>query len=176
MSETKKILKWWWAWAPEKLENWLENMEKQGWRLFNSKLALISFELVKDTPKNARYCLDYQEKFTPEYKSIFEDAGWELISSGMGWYIWRREYTDVRPEIYTDADSLIARNTRLIRYLTAVFAAQIPLITINLHSNVNYMSPFMLPLTIIYFGSIFLLAYAIFKLSKYNKKLKVERK
>lgn len=35
MSEVKRVIKWWWAWSHEMIENWLEDMEAQGWNLYH---------------------------------------------------------------------------------------------------------------------------------------------
>ncbi|QNU65944.1 DUF2812 domain-containing protein [Ruminiclostridium herbifermentans] len=112
-----RIFKWWWAWNYEKIESWLESMENSGLRLVKTKFKGVVFYFENCTPTKARYCIDYQDKLTPEYISIINDAGWKINQIGMGWYVLRKQYEDERPELYTDFDALIARNKKLLRIM-----------------------------------------------------------
>ncbi len=105
-----RIYKMWWAWNYEEIENWLEKMEAGGLRLVETRINGVIFYFEKCKPSNARYCIDYQTKLTPDYLSIINDDGWNLYQVGMGWYILRKEYQQDRPELYTDFEALIARN------------------------------------------------------------------
>lgn len=129
MSETKISFKWWWAWSPEKLENWLEDMESKGWQLFRIGGGAIIFHFKKGMPRKISYCVDYQSKVEPEYLNLFEDAGWKLVYSGMGWYIWSLKYEGAKPEIYTDIDSLIRRNKSIVKLILILIAVNIPNVT-----------------------------------------------
>ncbi len=110
-----KVFKWWWAWNFEEVEDWLERMEAGGLRLVETKFNGVYFCFEKCTPTKARYCIDYQNKLTPEYITIINDDGWKLHQIGMGWYCLRKEYQEEeRPELYTDFEGLIARNKVLL--------------------------------------------------------------
>lgn len=174
MTETKRAVKWWWGWEPEILENWLEQKEAEGWHLFNVN-AQIVFNFVRTESKKVRYCADYQSKLDPEYKTIFQDAGWELVFSGAGWYLWRMEYTGERPEIYTDVDSLIGRNKRLMTMLGIIALAEVPIMTSALTSTTNGQSANSALLCLIAVFYCFV-GYAIYKLSAVNNKLKERKK
>jgi hypothetical protein len=104
------------------------------------------------------YCVDYQMKVDPNYTGIFEDTGWEKIYSGAGWYIWRQTYLNAKPEIFTDIDSMIDRNKRLIGVFTAITAAQIPIpiIVINIDKAIFY------PLLILYIPLLGLLGVSLY--------------
>jgi hypothetical protein len=110
----KRVFKWWWAWNYEEIEDWLENMEAEGLRLVETRFSGVDFYFEKCTPTKARYCIDYQDKITPDYMTIIDDDGWKLYKVGAGWYILRKEYEHERPEFYTDFDGLIIRNKKLL--------------------------------------------------------------
>lgn len=109
-----KIFKWWWAWEYQRIENWLEEMESNGHKLVETRGKGLFFYFERCQPTKARYCIDYQSKLTPDYVTLVRDDGWELYQIGMGWYILRKQYEDERPELYTDFESLIARNKTLL--------------------------------------------------------------
>lgn len=173
MSETKSITKWWWGWEPEKLELWLEEQEAEGWHLYSIS-GQIRFHFVKSEPRKMRYCADYQRVLTPEYMRIFKDAGWELVYSSMGWYIWKMEYTVERPDIYTDMDSLIGRNNRLIAVLAGFSLILIPC-TMTLLGILDYDNNILYPL-LGYYGVIWsFFGYCIYKLMSQNNKIKLKK-
>lgn len=43
-----RVIKWWWAWNYEKVEKWLEQMEKSGYRLTKITPGGIAFHFEKD--------------------------------------------------------------------------------------------------------------------------------
>jgi hypothetical protein len=131
MDRFRKVFKWWFAWNPEKVEDYLESMSLQGWHAVHADGLLINFFLERGEPKHIRYCMDYQRSEKPEYVQIFMDDGWKLLGSSMGWHLWSREYEGVRPEIYTDADSLIRRNRGLLSVMLIILLSQGPLIWVN---------------------------------------------
>lgn|GEM_PF-603026 len=109
-----RIFKWWWAWNYEQVEEWLEKMEAGGLRLVETRFNGLVFYFEKCKPSKARYCIDYQNRLTPDYLTIISDDGWQLYQLGWGWYILRKVYEDERPEFYTDFEGLIARNKSLL--------------------------------------------------------------
>lgn len=109
-----KVFKWWWGWNFEEIENWLEEMALEGYRLTDVTSIGVIFSFEKTGPKKIRYCLDYQQKLEQKYISIINDDGWNFMPMGSGWYICRKEFKGDRPELYTDFDSLISRNNKLL--------------------------------------------------------------
>ncbi|MDR6554278.1 DUF2812 domain-containing protein [Paenibacillus qinlingensis] len=169
MNETKKVFKWWDGSQSELISAWLENMEAQGWHLQRVNWNGLRFHFKKGAPRKMSYCVDYQMKVDPNYTSIFEDTGWDRIYSGAGWYIWRQTYQEVKPEIFTDIDSMIDRNKRLLGVFTAVTAAQIPIIMINIDNAFFY------PLLILYIPLMGLLVASLYRLVAANKKLQAKK-
>lgn len=173
MSITKSVTKWWWGWDPEKIEDWLEQMEKEGWHLYNATGIGIRFHFVKEESRQVRYCADYQSNIGPQYKQIFQGAGWVLVYSSIGWYIWRMEYEGERPNIYTDIDSMVDRNKRLITILGIIVVIEgfaISAIGVT-HESLSSLSP-IIAMYAILFGFI---GYGIYKLQAYSKRLKAKK-
>src|SRR5262245_53049301 len=134
MSEIKKVFRGWTGAKPEIIGDWLEKMEAEGWHLFRVTWGGTRFHFHRGEPRKMRYCVDYQNTTDPNYVGIFEDAGWEKMLSYAGWYFWRMPYSDKKPEIFTDLDSLIERNKRLITLFFVLLAAQLPIFTVNFHN------------------------------------------
>ncbi|MGB9936504.1 MAG: DUF2812 domain-containing protein [Methanobacterium sp.] len=115
MSEIKTAWHWWWGWNPEKIENWLEGMENDGWNLSKIDFNYLRFKFEKGEARKVRYCVDYQNKVDDNYFEILKEDGWELVGNKyIPWYMWRKSYENERPNIYTDAKSLMERNNRLL--------------------------------------------------------------
>ncbi|OCT15890.1 hypothetical protein A8709_09710 [Paenibacillus pectinilyticus] len=171
MIETKKVFKWWDGSQSEKISTWLEEMEAQGWHVVSVRKNALQFHFEKGAPRKISYCVDYQMKADANYTGIFADAGWESIYSSAGWYIWRQPYTDTKPEIFTDIDSIIDRNKRLMGVFIAVTCAQIPILSVNLRNHIHIF----LPLLIIYIPLFALLVACIYRLHASNKKLQAKK-
>jgi hypothetical protein len=174
MSLTKSVTKWWWGWEPEKIEDWLEQMEVEGWHLYNATGIGVRFHFVKEEPRRVRYCADYQSKIGPQYKEIFQDTGWELVYSGMGWYIWRMEYVGERPDIYTDIDSILDRNKRLITLLGIITIIEGFALT-SMGATHEYQSD--ISSIIVMYAVLFsFIGYCMYKLLAYNNRLKAKKR
>ncbi len=170
MSDTKRVIKWWSAWRPEEVEAWLEAQEAEGWQLVGIKGAATRFYFQKGETRRLRYCVDYQTKQDTNYIQIFEDSGWELIFSRMGWYFWRMSYSGERPEIYSDPDSLIERNNKLMTLFIILATIQMPIIVANM--NLISKFPYVLLIYAIIFG---FMGYGIVQLISINKRLKQKK-
>lgn len=169
--ETKTLFKSWWGWAPQVIEAWLEEQAAKGWHMVGATFMAMRFRFRQDAPAKVRYCADYQSEDTKNYRQLYQDAGWELVYFGSGgWYIWRKEYTDVRPEIYTDVDSMIDRNKRL---LLTIFFSIMGLVMVGVFMSTGS-SPDSIKYTMLAIGSLILLfdVYVIFNALTANNRLK----
>lgn len=130
MKGNKKRTRWffWFGWSTEPVERWLEQAARQGWHLVWTDRFLNRFHFERGESKRVRYAVDYQFAApSDEYWTLFEDAGWELVAEGLGYYIWRTEYEGAeRPEIFSDVHSLIERNQRIMWLLIVLLLAQVP--------------------------------------------------
>jgi len=118
--ETMKKFKWFWAWADEKEEKWLEVMSWQGWHL--QELGFPGFyHFVKGEPRNYSYCLDFRTgslKSLEEYRQICRDSGWEELGRMGSWYYFRKECRDgEKPEFFSDRQSKVQKYQRLTLFL-----------------------------------------------------------
>ncbi|MCX7922424.1 MAG: DUF2812 domain-containing protein [Clostridia bacterium] len=157
---------------PDDIEKWLEDLEAKGWNLSKPSLGAFLFHFVKGEPRRIRYCYDYQSKRDREYERIFTDLGWTLIYYSCGTYIWSMEYDGERPEAFSDYDSLISRNKRLISMFTGSFAA-FPAILIALSNNLDFRAPMSL-LFAVFLSAMYLFgAYTTTKLYQANKHLEL---
>jgi len=126
MSEKKEktIFHFFWTWNDEKEERWLSRLAKEGWHLEGIR-AVLFYTFMKGEPAEMAYRLDYtgSEKIDrKEYLGIFKDAGWELAAESSGWHYFRtRAEAGPAPEIFTDKSSRIARDRRILRFLSVFF-------------------------------------------------------
>ncbi len=175
MNEYKRANKLWFAWDPDKIERYLEEMSLEGWHAVQMDGMLVSFLFQRGQSKRIRYCVDYQRQEKPEYRQIFLDDGWALLQSSMGWYVWSKEYSGERPDIYTEPESLITRNRSILLMATAVLVTQAPMVVLNAanlaHTAASNPAIFVLLLAILVmvYGA---LGYCIIQLIRSIRKLK----
>lgn len=166
----------WYGWTTERLETWLEELAAQGWHLEKVDRLLMRFHFRRGPERKVRVCVDYQSDVTDEYESLFSDAGWELVVEGAGYYIWRKEYADdKRPEIYTDFDSLIQRNSRLLTVLVLALVIQVPAqLPLWMSGVIDQLlnSSWGKGLTVIYGIVIVMLLWGIVSIARANAKLR----
>ena len=110
---------------PADFEKWMEQLASEGWNI--DKLSTFSvFRLTfhKTEPKRYRYVFDmcFNSLKLKDYKQTYEQFGWEYVGRfNANTFLWRKEYTDVRPESFTDYESLTKRNRRVRNAVIAVF-------------------------------------------------------
>jgi hypothetical protein len=167
MEKIKTVWRWWWGWNPEKIENWLELMENEGWHLSKLDFNYIRFKFENGESRKIRYCVDYQINVQENYFELFKEDGWELVDDkSVPWFIWRKSYQDERPHIYTDTKSLIERNNRQIWTVGLVVPVEIFVFYMVLeHSSGEIWLLALLFLIIVFLG------YVTLQLYRYNKKL-----
>ncbi len=172
MSLYKKKFFWWWSWNSDKFENYLGEMSKQGWEVESTSAAHTVITFKKTKPQNISYCVDYQNKYTDEYSNIIKDDGWRLISKRVGWVLWAKPYKEEKPAVFTDTQSLIDRNKRLLKFIGVLTIFQVPGF-INLFYHFNGTSTSRSPmLYILYVGAMSFMVFALFKIHQHNKQLK----
>ena len=167
MRETKTAWHWWWGWNPEKIENWLEEKEIEGWHLLKADVAYIRFKFEKGESRKVRYCIDYQLNVQNNYFELFKEDGWELMGEKfVPWYIWRKPYDDERPDIYTDTKSLIERNNRQLKTVGIIVPLEIFVFYMLLEHDSGIAGALIFIVLILAF-----LGYVAAQLYRYNKKL-----
>lgn len=162
----KIVLRWWTPWSYKKHEKWLEYMESIGWHLVKVQFLQSIYYFENEAQRKIKYCIDYQSFLKPSYEQICQDDHWELVSIFNGWYIWRKDYIDKIPEIYTDIESLLKMNLRIICMLIVTLAMQYFVIGIIIRNL--YLRPFIL----IYFSFVTILIYSLFRIIIHSLQLK----
>ncbi|MCL2475289.1 MAG: DUF2812 domain-containing protein [Chloroflexi bacterium] len=100
--------------VPADFEEWMENLAKDGWNIDKlGQFGAFKIKLHKTEPKTYRYVFDLNVCPKKDYKHTYEQFGWEYVGRMSSCFVWRKEYTDVRPESFSDRESLIQRNKRL---------------------------------------------------------------
>lgn len=174
----KKVFRWWWSWESEKIEKWIEAQEGQGWNLVKVKSNLMRFQFVKGSPRTMRYVFDYQNNVDIDYKQLYEDAGWEQVYAKDNWYLWRKSYPadqpELRPEIYSDVDSIIQRNNRIKKTLITVGLVLIPILIMNM--VVQPMWQIRTSILVVYLLIFILFLYGVNRLATQNRRLQGKSK
>lgn len=175
--EQKRIFRWWWSWNAEKISAWLEEMARKGWILERTGFAMIVFYFRREAPRRISYCKDFQSGDIKGYKSFIRDAGWVLVSEAGGWHLWARDYMDgeSRPEFFSDAESLAARNRRVLFLLAAILMPQFAVFQTILRHLQDSPSPFMIGLGIVHFLIFGFLGYAAVRTIMEVRRLKKKK-
>lgn len=99
--------------VPADLERWLEAQAREGWLCERvGQWSSIRMTLQKGEAAKYRYVIDMQVRPRPDYRSTYEDAGWEYVGQMASSWLWRRKYEGARPEAFTDAETVRARTDR----------------------------------------------------------------
>lgn len=113
----KRKFAWWYS--PDKLEEWLEKKESEGYNLHRMSKIGNKFYFRKGPTRKVRYCIDYQNTVQGSYFDMHQETGWKLVytskSSWMKWTIWSLEYQkeSQRPEMYTDKTNHLKQARRI---------------------------------------------------------------
>jgi hypothetical protein len=123
--------------VPSDFEDWLEDMAAKGWHIERVRQwSSIIMIFIKGEPRRYRFVYDVHPIVGKDYISTYEQFGWKNLGRMASVNIWRMEYSDSRPEAFTDNTSISSRNNRTIAavsvsfsiFLLAVLAISIALI------------------------------------------------
>jgi len=122
-----KKMKLGWMYGPDKLENWLEQMEEQGYHLYRINKLGVMFYFTKGSPRKVRYVADYQNLSDETYFNIHMDAGWKRefhsFSSFQKWTIWSKVYHEgeEKPQFYSDKTNHLKHAKKVAITYTVMF-------------------------------------------------------
>lgn len=102
----------------------MQQMAAQGLHLKAANVFGI-YTFIKGAPADMVYRLDYVSGLSiaylksfardPHYRQLMNDAGWEHVIEINGWQFWRKAIVEGQvPEIFTDAESKIAKYKRVM--------------------------------------------------------------
>lgn len=125
LKNTIKIRKFAWFYAPDKATIWLEGMESKGFNLVRMSKLGNSFYFEKGENKKVKYHVDYQRKKDPNYYSMNEENGWELIFTSITRYhaitVWKQEYQERLPEFYSTKEDCIEHARKFMLLYTSTY-------------------------------------------------------
>ena len=107
--------------VPADFEEWLEGLAREGWNV--DKLGSFGAFRIKfngSEPRMYRYVFDLNVYPKNDYRQTYEQFGWEYVGRMSSCFVWRKEYADIRPESFTDRESLIQRNKRMKNAYTVI--------------------------------------------------------
>ncbi len=116
--------------VPADLERWFEQHAAEG--LVADRLrqwSSIRMRLTRRPPAMYRYVVDVQAAPRTDYRTTYEDLGWEHVGQMASIHVWRRTYTGQRPEAFTDRTSATGRD---LRFAMASGAAAVVLLLVAL--------------------------------------------
>jgi len=171
MNQTHKtVFRWWWAWADEAEERWLEGMARQGWHLDKIVLPCV-YRFQAGEPRHDVYRLDFVagSESRAEYFQLFQDAGWQHLGQEGGWQYFRKTVPPgEKAEIYTDNASKLTKYRRL----AGVLVIFIPILISNLvitHRHGGWPWAWIMGFQA---GALFLLAVALVRIGLRIRELK----
>lgn len=127
-----------WMYAPDKLEKWLESMEKLGFNLYRVNKTGTAFHFIKGSPRKISYCADYQNIVNESFFQFLIETGWKCVfssySSFQKWTIWSCEYTEdeKRPEIYSEKSQQLQHARRVAIVYTIMFLPVVIMYILNI--------------------------------------------
>lgn len=108
--------------VPADYEKWLEDLASQGWHVDKiGQWSSIYMTFKHGKPKKYRFVYDMQAVPKKDYKTTYEQFGWEFVGQMASAFIWRKEYTQERPESFSDQESLEKRSKRVIAAASVSF-------------------------------------------------------
>ncbi len=142
----KLATKWKFAWqySPDKLEQWLEQMELKGFNLYRVGFAGVRFLFARGSRRRVKYCVDYQNTSDQGYFDIHRADGWKPVyTTSLGgltrWTIWSQEYREGEdpPQMYSDREHLLIHARRIAVTHSCLFLPLIALYIWNLYLMVE---------------------------------------
>ena len=107
--------------VPADFEKFMEKNAAEGWNVDEiHQWSSVAMKFHKTEPKKYRYVIDLNAFPTEEYKETYRQFGWEYMGRMASMYVWRKGYTDERPEAFTDCQSVRKRSMNVFWVLTAL--------------------------------------------------------
>ncbi|WP_281657677.1 DUF2812 domain-containing protein [Halobacillus sp. Cin3] len=124
-----KFTKWRlaWAFAPDRLEKWLECMEQKGYRLEKVSRFGLRFSFSEGEPRTVSYAADFQKAVESDYFYMHSDQGWSQLfhssSPFMSWTLWAKTYTndEEKPQLYSDPHQKLKHAKRVTLWQGGIF-------------------------------------------------------
>jgi len=164
--------------VPADYEKWLEDSALQGWQVDKiGQWSSVCMTLKRGEPKQYRFVYDMQAVPKKDYKTTYEQFGWEFVGQMASAFIWRKKYTQERPESFSDKESLKKRNRRVIAAASVsffIFLLTAIIVTLCFVVNFRHLVPsdilqFILGMVLSYVFTIYM-GYVMNKINKNNQR------
>lgn len=133
-----------WMYAPDRLEQWLEEQELLGWNLYKVSLGGVLFHFSNGRSRTMHYHADYQVIAGEGYVELHQEAGWtKLYSSPFSlqkWTLWGREgrHSAGHPDqLYSDPLHRLKHARKIAVSYTALFLPLMLLYSVNVTAFVD---------------------------------------
>lgn len=146
--ETKKQFKFFTIFEHEKEQDYLREMNKNGWK-FVKVSGFGTYHFEKCTPEDVVYQLDYNKEgleHKEEYIQMFSDCGWEHLQEYAGYSYFRKPAAEMNgeEEIFCDEASRFQMMERVMKGrilpLFIIFTCVLfPQLIMNIFSFHNYL-------------------------------------
>lgn len=146
--DTKKQFKWFTIFEYEKVQDYLREKHKSGWKFVKVK-GFDTYYFEKCTPQDVAYQLDYNKyglAHKDKYLKMFDDCGWEYIQDYAGYSYFRKAISEdgVAEEIFCDEESRFQMMQRVIKgrmlpLLILFFAVLLPQFIHNIFYTHHYL-------------------------------------
>ena len=117
MENRKTIRKWYWVWAFEKEEDWLNEMAMNGWLL--ESVGLCAYHFVRCEPGEYSIRLE-MHPYDESYVDFMRETGAEYVGRMMMWIYFRKKTADGPFDLFSDIDSRISHLDRIGKMLSVV--------------------------------------------------------
>ncbi|MEX1377422.1 MAG: DUF2812 domain-containing protein [Eubacteriales bacterium] len=110
--------------VPAEYEKWFEDLAADGWhpkKINHFSSMVMKFE--KKEPKKYKYAIELLGKLSKERIQTYKDFGWEYVGRMSSIFVWRSEYLEKKPEMFTDSESTKKRSNRFILAISFSFTA-----------------------------------------------------
>ncbi|MEK5033187.1 DUF2812 domain-containing protein [Paenibacillus sp. FSL R7-0302] len=132
-----------WMYAPDRLEQWLEEQELHGWNLYKVGFGGTLFHFSKGRPRRMKYHADYQVVAGEGYFELHQEAGWTRLYSSpfslQKWTLWSRENPEHAeyPELYSDPLHRLKHARKIAISYTLLFLPMILLYSLNVSAFID---------------------------------------
>jgi len=109
--------------VPAEYEKWFENLAAEGWhptKINHLSSMVMCFKQTES--KKYKYSIELLGKLRKDRIQSYKDFGWEYVGRMSSIFVWRKEYIDEKPEMFTDRDDVKKRSDRFIIAISFSFA------------------------------------------------------
>lgn len=109
--------------VPSEYEKWFEDLATEGWhpqKISHFSSMVMTFE--KKEPKKYKYAIELLGRLKKDRVKIYKEFGWEYVGRMSSIFVWRSEYENKRPELFTDKETKVLRSKRFVVAISFSFA------------------------------------------------------